>query len=71
MLIDSSSGVSTLMQVRVLDPRWPRICSDGRIKCDSMLLRDVRDEDLPLLFEQWTDPIAGHMAAFTTPDQAD
>jgi hypothetical protein len=35
------------------------------------VLREVRDEDLPLLFEQWTDPIAGHMAAFTTPDQAD
>ena len=35
------------------------------------VLREVRDEDLPLLFEQWTDPIAGRMAAFTTPDQAD
>lgn len=35
------------------------------------VLREVRDEDLPLLFEQWTDPIAEHMAAFTTPDQAD
>ncbi len=35
------------------------------------VLREVRDEDLPLLFEQWTDPIAGRMAAFTTPDQTD
>ena len=35
------------------------------------VLREVRDEDLPLLFEQWTDPIAVRMAAFTTPDQAD
>ena len=35
------------------------------------VLREVRDEDLPLLFGHWTDPIAGHMAAFTTPDQAD
>ena len=35
------------------------------------VLREVRDEDLPLLFEHWTDPVAGRMAAFTTPDQAD
>ena len=35
------------------------------------MLREVRDEDLPVLFEQWTDPVAVHMAAFTTPDQAD
>ena len=37
----------------------------------SCMLRELRDDDLPLLFEQWTDPIAVHMAAFTTPDQAD
>ena len=35
------------------------------------VLREVRDEDLPLLFEQWIDPISVRMAAFTTPDQAD
>jgi RimJ/RimL family protein N-acetyltransferase len=35
------------------------------------VLREVRDEDLPLLFEHWVDPVAVHMAAFTTPDQAD
>jgi hypothetical protein len=29
-----------------------------------LTLRDVRDEDLPLLFEQWADPVAAHMAAF-------
>jgi RimJ/RimL family protein N-acetyltransferase len=34
-------------------------------------LRDVRDEDLPLLFEQWADPVAAHMAAFTGPDHMD
>jgi nicotinamidase-related amidase/RimJ/RimL family protein N-acetyltransferase len=34
-------------------------------------LREVRDEDLPVLFEQWIDPVAVHMAAFTTPDQTD
>lgn len=31
-------------------------------------LREVRDEDLPLLFGQWADPVAAHMAAFTGPD---
>jgi RimJ/RimL family protein N-acetyltransferase len=35
------------------------------------VLREVRDEDLPLLFEQWADPVAAHMAAFTGPDHMD
>ena len=34
-------------------------------------MREVRDEDLPLLFEQWADPLAVHMAAFTAPDHMD
>jgi RimJ/RimL family protein N-acetyltransferase len=34
----------------------------------ALTLREVRDEDLPLLFEQWADPVAVHMAAFTAPD---
>jgi len=34
-------------------------------------LREVRDEDLPLLFEQWADPVAVEMAAFTAPDHMD
>jgi RimJ/RimL family protein N-acetyltransferase len=34
-------------------------------------LREARDEDLPLLFEQWADPVAAHMAAFTAPDHMD
>lgn len=29
------------------------------------MLRDVRDEDLDVLFEHWTDPEANRMAAFT------
>ena len=33
-----------------------------------LTLREVRDEDLPLLFKQWADPVAVHMAAFTAPD---
>jgi RimJ/RimL family protein N-acetyltransferase len=36
-----------------------------------LTLREVRDEDLPLLFEQWADPVAVHMAAFTEPDHMD
>jgi RimJ/RimL family protein N-acetyltransferase len=35
------------------------------------VLREVRDEDLAVLFEQWADPVAAHMAAFTPPDQMD
>jgi RimJ/RimL family protein N-acetyltransferase len=34
-------------------------------------LREMRDEDLPVLFEQWVDPEAAHMAAFTAPDHMD
>src|ERR687898_1700394 len=34
-------------------------------------LREVRDENLPLLFEQWADPVAAQMAAFTAPDHMD
>jgi hypothetical protein len=33
-----------------------------------LTLREVRDEDLPLLFEQSADPLAVHIAAFTAPD---
>ena len=36
-----------------------------------LALRELRDEDLPLLFEQWADPIAARMAAFTAPDHMD
>src|ERR671937_3074337 len=36
-----------------------------------LTLREVRDEDLPLLFVQWADPVAVHMAAFTAPDHMD
>jgi RimJ/RimL family protein N-acetyltransferase len=34
-------------------------------------LREQRDEDLDVLFEQWADPVAAHMAAFTPPDHMD
>jgi RimJ/RimL family protein N-acetyltransferase len=36
-----------------------------------LTLREIRDEDLPLLFEQWADPVAAHMAAFTAPNHMD
>jgi hypothetical protein len=35
------------------------------------VLRELRDEDLAMLFEQWADPVAAHMAAFTRPDHVD
>jgi RimJ/RimL family protein N-acetyltransferase len=38
------------------------------VKC---ALREVRDEDLAVLFEQWADPVAARMAAFTSPDHMD
>jgi RimJ/RimL family protein N-acetyltransferase len=31
----------------------------------------MRDDDLDVLFEQWADPAAAHMAAFTGPDHMD
>jgi hypothetical protein len=31
----------------------------------------VRDEDLAVLFEQWADPVAARMAAFTSPEHMD
>jgi RimJ/RimL family protein N-acetyltransferase len=34
-------------------------------------LREVRDEDLPFLFEQWADQVAIQMAAITAPDHMD
>jgi RimJ/RimL family protein N-acetyltransferase len=37
----------------------------------AVTLRELRDEDLPLLFEQWADPVAMHMAAFTVPNHMD
>src|ERR671936_2232793 len=36
-----------------------------------LTLREVRDEDLPLQFEQWADPVAARMAAFTAPEHMD
>jgi RimJ/RimL family protein N-acetyltransferase len=35
------------------------------------VLREVRDADLPVLFDQWADPVAAHMAAFTAPGHFD
>jgi RimJ/RimL family protein N-acetyltransferase len=35
------------------------------------VLREMRDEDLAVLFEQWADPVAAHMAGFTAPDHMD
>ena len=35
------------------------------------MLREIRDEDLAVLFEQWADPVAAQMAAFTAPDHMD
>jgi RimJ/RimL family protein N-acetyltransferase len=34
-------------------------------------LRELRDDDRDVLFEQWADPVAAQMAAFTPPDHMD
>jgi RimJ/RimL family protein N-acetyltransferase len=38
---------------------------------NDMTLRDVIDDDLPIIFEQLADPVSRHMAAFTAKDPAD
>jgi RimJ/RimL family protein N-acetyltransferase len=38
---------------------------------DNATLREVKDEDLPIFFEQQRDAAANHMAAFTVKDPAD
>lgn len=45
-----------------------RVGEDESVQC---VLREVRDEDLSVLFEQWADPLAAHMAAFTAADHMD
>jgi RimJ/RimL family protein N-acetyltransferase len=44
------------------------IGEDSRMRC---VLRELQDEDLAVLFEQWADPVAADMAAFTAPDHMD
>ena len=43
----------------------------ARIRPVQCELRELRDEDLAVLFDQWADPVAAHMAAFTAPDHMD
>jgi RimJ/RimL family protein N-acetyltransferase len=49
----------------------PMLDGSARIRLVRLVLRELRDEDLPVLFEQWADPVAAHMAAFTAPDHMD
>ena len=45
---------------------------NGRVKGSGQLvLREIEDRDLGVLFEHWTDSDAIRMAAFTSPDQKD
>jgi RimJ/RimL family protein N-acetyltransferase len=48
-----------------------RPAGSARIRLMRCALRELRDEDLAVLFEQWADPVAVHMAAFTAPDHMD
>ncbi|MFF2459024.1 GNAT family N-acetyltransferase [Peribacillus simplex] len=38
---------------------------------EGVLLREVKESDLPIFFEQQLDPAANHMAAFTSKDPTD
>ena len=38
---------------------------------NAIQLREIKEDDLPILFEQQLDPEANHMAAFTAKDPAD
>ena len=42
-----------------------------RAGMDCVSLREIADEDLPIFFEQMTNPAACHMAAFTCKDPRD
>src|SRR5262249_46669969 len=65
------------------EPRWRGSCRSrpvrppspsprsARIRSVQCALREMRDEDLDVLFDQWADPAAAHMAAFTAPDHMD
>jgi RimJ/RimL family protein N-acetyltransferase len=53
-------------RVEAAEPLWIGEDSSGAVR-----VREVRDEDLAVLFEQWADPVAARMAAFTSPDHMD
>src|SRR5215510_14901648 len=65
-----ASGLFASSRARRSIPRHrPRELA--RIRPVQCALREMRDEDLAVLFEQWADPVAAHMAAFTAPDHMD
>lgn len=68
---------STLAQALELTTRSPEILSEtgvsgrGLEAVTDLRLRDVTSDDLPKFFEYQLDPVANHMAAFTSEDPAD
>src|SRR3954464_7168954 len=64
------AGSIPAWRIAIADPSSPsaRIGEDRPVQC---ALREVRDEDLAVLFDQWADPVAARMAAFTPPDHMD
>jgi hypothetical protein len=54
----------------IVRARW-HPAGSARIRLMRCLLRELRDEDLAVLFEQWADPVAAHLAAFTAPNHMD
>ena len=49
----------------------PHPAGSARIRLMRCALRELRDEDLAVLFEQWADPVAVRMGAFTALDHMD
>ncbi len=49
-------------------PPDAKTSESGQFMADEVSLRDVRDSDLPILFEHQRDIEANHMAAFTSQD---
>jgi RimJ/RimL family protein N-acetyltransferase len=66
-----SSAATT--QTVVASPliRRDHLPESARIRAVHCALRKVRDVDLAVLFDQWADPVAARMAAFTAPDHMD
>ena len=55
-----------------MSPEFAAVSVDGvREGLGQLVLREIEDRDLDVLFEHWTDRDAIRMAAFTSPDQND
>jgi RimJ/RimL family protein N-acetyltransferase len=63
--------VRSIEEVKARFHAFFRPAGSARIRLMRCALRELRDEDMAVLFDQWADPVAAHMAAFTAPDHMD